>query len=279
MKKYLVLLVLLLTITGPGRSEDRLLLMAGAASAPVLQELVEAFAQKTGIGVDISIGGSGTLLSQIKLSRKGDLYFPASIDFIEKAIAENLIDAATVTPVTYLVPAICVLRGNPQGLKSLRDLGRPGLKIAIAQPESVAIGAIAVEMLENFLSREEKAAVKKNIVTYTQNVEKTANALVLRSVDGVIAWRVIEKWKPHEIESVRLPAEEIVRISYMAVAITRYSRNRAKAQKFIDFLKTDGLTFFQKAGYFTDVNEAYSYIGIEKPVGGQPYQIPGDWLE
>lgn len=279
MKKYLVLLVLLLTITGQGRAEDRLLLMAGAASAPVLEELVEAFTHKTGIGVDISIGGSGTLLSQIKLSRKGDLYFPASIDFIEKAIAENLIDAATVTPVTYLVPAICVLRGNPHGLKSLLDLGRPGLKIAIAQPESVAIGAIAVEMLENFLSREEKAAVKKNIVTYTQNVEKTANALVLRSVDAVIAWRVIEKWKPHEIEAVRLPAEEIIRISYMAVAITRYSRNRDNAKKFIDFIKSDGLAFFEKAGYFTDVKEAYSYIGIEKPVGGQPYQIPGDWLE
>lgn len=275
----LVLVLVLAFSSSSVFAEERLLFMAGAAAAPVVEELSQAFTAKTGIKVDISIGGSGMLLSQIKLGRKGDLYFPASSDFIEKARQEKLIDENTIKPVVYLVPAICVQKGNPKKIARLADLCRPGLKIAIAQPETVAIGAIAVEIIETVLNDEEKSALKKNIVAYTQNVEKTANALIMKSVDAIIGWRVLEHWKPEYIETIRPAGEEVVRISYLAVSVTRYAKNPANAQAFIDFMTSpEGLQFFKKYHYFTSAAEAMTYIDAEKPVGGPAYQVPAHWL-
>ncbi len=279
MKKTLIFFIFILLSLNVVQAQDSLLFMAGAASAPVVEELGKAFTAKTGIKVEISIGGSGMLLSQIKLGRKGDLYFPASSDFIEKAAQEGLIASETITPVVYLVPAICVQKGNPHGIKALADLGRPGVKVALAQPETVAVGGIAVENIEKTLTAEQKAALKSNIVAYTQNVEKTANALILKTVDAVIAWRVIENWNPDKIEAIHPNPEEVARISYLAVAMTRFAKNPEQAKAFIDFMvSSEGLAFFKKYNYFTTPQEARDYLGSDKPIGGSAYQVPAEWL-
>ena len=278
MKK--IFLLFFLFCASVGFTQESLLLMAGAASAPVVEELGKAFTQKTGIRVDLSIGGSGMLLSQIKLGQKGDLYLPASSDFIEKARKENLILENTITPLVYLVPAICVQKGNPRNIKSLKDLCQPGIRVAIAQPETVAIGVVAVEIIENCLNEEEKAALKKNIVAYTQNVEKTANALILNTVDAIIGWRVLEHWKPDRIETIKPPADEVIRICYLAIAVTKFAKKPETAKAFIEFMKSaEGLKFFEKFNYFTSVEAARSYIGTETPVIENEYEVPGDWIK
>jgi molybdate transport system substrate-binding protein len=260
-------------------AEERLLFMAGAAAAPVVEELAKAFEKQTGVKVDISVGGSGMLLSQIKLAKKGDVYFPGSIDFIEQANREGHIDPTTITPIVYLVPAINVQRGNPKGIKSLKDLCQPGLKVAFANPESVCLGVFATELVEQFFTPEEKQALRRNLVTYTESCEKTATAISLKAVDAVLGWSVFEHWNPELIESVKLSPEEVIRISYLAVAVTRYATNPETAAKFIEFMKSDaGLEFFRKYRYFTTPGEAVEYLGAEKPVGGKPFAVPADWM-
>jgi len=274
------ILVLCFFCTSLVQASDSLLLMSGVAAAPVIEEVAKAFTQKTGIKVEISIGSSGMLLSQIKLGRKGDLYFPASSDFIEMAGKEGLIDEKTIQKVVYLVPAICVPRGNPKNITGLADLGRPGLRIALAEPETVAIGKISVEMIEKCLTSDQKAALRKNIVTYCQNVEKTANALILNTVDAVIAWSVIEHWKPEKIQALPPEPDKLVRIAYLAIAVTRYAGKPDQAQSFVDFLTSpEGLKFFENFNYFTSPEQAFKYIGAEKPAKSENYQIPADWLK
>jgi molybdate transport system substrate-binding protein len=275
----LMAILLLFSAVIEVRATESLLFMAGAAAAPVVEELAKAFESKTGIKVEISVGGSGMLLSQIKLAKKGDVYFPGSIDFIDQAKREGQIDETTITPVVYLVPAINVQRGNPHNVKCLKDLCRPGLKVAFANPESVCLGVFATELVEQFFSPEEKAAVRKNLVTYTESCEKTATAISLKSVDAVIGWSVFENWNPELIETVKLSPEEVIRISYLAVAVTKYAKNPETAKKFIEFMQSEeGLSFFKRYKYFTTANEALEYLGAEKPVGGKPFAVPTDWM-
>lgn len=278
---FLVAAVCLAGSLNPARAaEERILFMAGAAAQPVVEPLAKAFEAATGIKVDVSIGGSGMLLSQIKLSRQGDVYFPGSIDFIDKAAKEGLIDESTVTPVVYLVPAINVQRGNPHDIASLKDLCRPGLKVAIAQPETVCLGVFAVELVERLFTPEEKRAFRANLVTYTESCEKTATAISLKTVDAVIGWSVFEHWNPELIQSVKLPPEEVVRISYLAVAVTKNSLHVEAAKKFVEFMKSpEGLEFFKKFHYFTTPGEALEYLGAERPVGGTPYEVPAEWMK
>ena len=260
-------------------AEERLLFMAGAASKPVVEELVKGFEKKTGIKVDANIGGSGMLLSQMKLSKKGDVYFPGSIDFIERAKKDGVINESTVTQIVYLVPSICVQKGNPKNIKSLKDLCKPGLKVIIAHPESVCLGVFAVELFEKLFNAEEKKAVRENILSYAESCEKTASSIALKSCDAVVGWGVFEHWNPELIETVKLDPSEIIRISYLAVATTKYAQNPKTAQQFIDYMKSpEGLEHFKKFQYFTTPEEALKYVGQAKPVGGNEYTVPPEWL-
>jgi len=213
------------------------------------------------------------------LGKKGDIYFPGSSDYMELAKKKAIVFPETEKIVVYLVPAINVRKGNPKGVKTARDLTRPGLKLAIANPEGVCVGAYAVEIIESIFSPEEKEAFRRNLINYTESCEKTATAISLNAADAVIGWRVFEHWDPERIETVPLKPSEIVRIGYIPVAVSTFTSDRPLAQKFIDFLLSEeGKSIFRKYHYFMSPDEAVAWIGQEKPVGGE-YVVPKDWIK
>lgn len=262
----------------PASADQSLLVFAGAASKPPTELVAEAFTKKTGIRVDVIFGGSGYVLSQMQLGRIGDIYFPGSSDYMELAKSKGLVLPETEKPVVYLVNAINVRKGNPKNIKTLRDLARPGLRVAIANPEGVCVGLYAIEILEKNLSSAEIAAVKANIVNYPESCEKAATSISLATVDAVIGWRVFEHWDPERIETVPLASTEIVRIGYIPVAVSSFSSKPELAQQFIDFvLSPEGQQLYRQFKYFTTLQEAVAYIGAERPVGGS-YELPESWL-
>ncbi len=259
-------------------AQDRLLVFAGSASKPATEEAAKAFEKKTGIKVDLLFGGSGYVLSQMKLSHQGDLYFPGSSDYMQIAKAQGLVDPKSERIVVYLVPAINVPKGNPKQIHSLADLAKPGIKVAIANPEGVCLGSYAVEILEKNFTPKQKVQFRKNLVGYTGSCAKTANAVALGQADAVIGWRVFHYWNPNRIETIPLKPNEIVRIGYIPIAISTFSHHTKLAQKFIDFLTSpEGQKIFAKYHYFASPKEAEAYIGTKKPVGGL-YHPPKEWL-
>ena len=111
MKKILILTLLSISFLFPQNAQSssrRLLIFAGSASKPATEEVVTAFRQKLGIPIDVTFGGSGFVLSQMKLAKKGDIYFPGSSDFMELAKREGLVIPETEKIIVYLIPAINV---------------------------------------------------------------------------------------------------------------------------------------------------------------------------
>jgi molybdate transport system substrate-binding protein len=263
----------------PGYSiGEELFVFAGAASKPPAEEVARAFEKKTGIKVNITFGGSGFVLSQMALAKKGDIYFPGSSDYMELAKKKGLIFSESEKIVAYLVPAINVRKGNPKGIKSLKDLTRPGLRVAIANPEGVCLGLYAVEIIEKNMNQAQVAAFKKNLVNYTESCEKTATAISLKAVDAIIGWGVFQHWDPGRIDTIPLKKEEIVRVGYIPIAVAKCTANRALAEKFIDFILSDeGRAIFRKYHYFARPEQAYAWIGEKKPVGGE-YNLPPGWV-
>jgi molybdate transport system substrate-binding protein len=258
---------------------EELLVFAGAASKPPTEAAARAFEKKTGVKVSVTFGGSGFVLSQMTLARKGDIYFPGSSDYMELAKKKGLVFPDSERRVVYLVPAINVQKGNPKGVRSLRDLTKPGLRVAIANPEGVCVGLYAIEIVEKNLMPDEKAAFRKNLVNYTESCEKTATAISLKAVDAVIGWRVFQYWDPERIETIPLKKEEVVRIGYIPIAISKFTANRPLAQKFIDYILSDeGRAIFKKFDYFMNPDEASAWIGEKKPVGGE-YSVPPEWID
>ena len=275
-----VILPVFLLFLGPATLHaysKSLLVFAGAASKPPTEEAARLFKETKGVDVQVTFGGSGFVLSQMKLARKGDIYFPGSSDFMEKAKKEKLVHRDTEKIITCLIPAINVQKGNPRNIRSLRDLLKPGVRLGIADPETVCVGTYAVEVVEKNLSPEERERFRKNLATTVESCEKTANIVSLKTVDAVIGWRVFQHWDPVRIETVLLRPEEIPRIGYIPAAVSVFTNDRTLAEDFIQFLSApEGQELFRKHGYLTRLEEARKYSLPGTAVGGE-YVLPGSW--
>jgi len=247
---------------------------AGAASKPATEEAAQVFEQKTGIRVLLHFGGSGKMLADMKLTRKGDIYFPGSSDFMELAKKEGLVQSQTEERLVYVIPAINVPRGNPAAILSLKDLARPGLRVGIARPDTVCVGLYAVEILEkNGMA----ALVKPNIRVHAESCERVAQLAALGMVDAVLGWSVFSNWNPDKIETIMLKPQEIPRIGYIPIALSSVCRNPVAAGQFIAFLKSDaGRAILQKWGYLVSESEAKKYALPSTPVGGV-WEMPASW--
>ena len=263
---YLLLITLLLvSAESLGAAEKRVIAFCGAASKPAMEEAADVFKKQTGIQIDLQFGGSGTMLSQMKLARRGDLYIPGSPDYMIKAEKERLIDSKTIKIIAYLIPAIGVQPGNPKNIKTLADLAKPGVKVGIGNPEAVCVGLYAIEILTQQKLLEN---VQKNIVTHAPSCAATESLIVMKKVDAVLGWDVFSKWNPGKIETVFLKSNEIPRIAYIPAAISTYSQDKENAQRFIDFLVSqEGQKIFSKWGYIIKEDEARKFAPKAK-IGG-----------
>jgi molybdate transport system substrate-binding protein len=249
-------------------------LFIGSASKPAAEDAAKEFEKLTGAKLLLHFGGSGKMLSDMKLSNRGDIYFPGSSDYMELAKREKLVIPETEKIVVYLIPAINVPKGNPKGIKTLDDLAKPGVRIGIARPDTVCVGLYAVEVLEyNNLSEK----VKPNIVTYVESCEKTAQIVGLSTVDAVIGWSVFCYWNPEKIETVLLDPEQVPRVGYIPIARSVYSKEKKLSDKFIEYVTgKEGKSMFEKWNYFVNEKEAKKYAKKGALVGGE-WKLPDKW--
>jgi molybdate transport system substrate-binding protein len=260
------------SVAGKGKT---LIAFVGSASMPATKEAAGLFEKETGIHVELHFGGSGSMLSQMILSRRGDLYFPGSPDYMAKAIERRVVQPDSVRETAYLIPAINVPRSNPKSIQGLRDLGKKGVELAIANPRSVCVGLYAVEILEKNGLRER---VKPNIKTYVESCSRAASIVALKNVDAAIGWRVFGNWNPKRIMTIALKPHEIPRIASIPIAISTFSQNQRDAQQFIDFLKSDaGKDIYRKWGYIVTEAQARRFAPNSE-IGGR-YELSPDWQE
>lgn len=269
--------------TDSSPSSNELYVFCGAASKPPIEEIIILFEHQTGSKIYATFGGSGFLLTQMRLSQKGDIYLPGSSDFMEKAKNLGVIYPETERRLMYLIPELSVPKNNPKKISSLKDLAKPGVKVGIGHPENVCLGMYAVEIIENALTEKEKKVFRSNLVNFAESCEKTANLVSFNMVDVVIGWDVFQYWDPVRIKNIRLHKNEIIRIGYIPVAVSKFTKNKVLAQQFIDFLTSpEAKRIYKKYHYLTDTSEVFEYKGADeypighKPIGGT-YQLPETW--
>ncbi len=260
-----------ISLAGYGRgASPAITVFCGAATKPAMEEAAKAFEMETGIRVYLNFGGSGAVLSQMKLSRSGDLFIPGSPDYMEKAKREGLVLPDTERILAYLIPAILVQHGNPKNIRALADLAWPGIEVGIGNPKAVCVGLYAIEILEyNGLLKD----VGKNIVTYAESCSKTAALIALGSVDAIIGWRVFSEWHPGSMDVVYLKPDQIPRLAYVPGAVSTFAKDGKSARAFLDFLVSPaGRKIFAKLGYITTESQAREFAPAAK-IGGE-YVLP-----
>lgn len=265
-------LILIIFLAIPAVAAE-LELFAGSASKPATQELARLFEADTRHKVSIYFGSSGSVLSQMKMAKRGDIYLPGSPDYMNRAKTDGVVIPETERFIAYLIPAINVQKGNPRGIKSLEDLAREDVRVSIANPSHVCVGLYAVEILEHTNLTDK---VKPRIIGYTESCAKTANLVAMNGADAILGWRVFESWNPDRIETILLKPDQTPRISYIPIAVSTFSSNPDLAKQFIEYACSEkGKETFKKWGYLSREEDARKYSSNAK-IGGD-FDLPKGW--
>lgn len=269
----ILLLVSLLACTRTGETIGYIEVFAGSASKPALDEIALQFERETGVTVRRVYGGSGSVMSSMLMSGRGDVYVPGSHDFMDKAIGHGLVDEDTIRIIAYLAPVIAVRKGNPKNIRSLDDLLRPDVSFSIGNPATVCVGLYAVEVFD---AAGIAVPLRRKVATYAENCEKTATLVSLGAVDAVIGWDAFAHWNRAGIDVIAIDRRHLKRAAYIPAAVVKTAQNRKMARRFLDFLASErGKRFYRKAGYMVtaaEVRERYGAVAT----GGR-YGLHAAW--
>lgn len=236
-------------------SKSPLFIYAGAAFRPPLEEMGRVFERKYGVPVRFNFTGSNCLLAQIILSQQGDLFLPGEEFYVRQAQKRGYVLKSEI--IGYFVPVIMVRKGNPKGIRSLKDLAKPGVKVGLGDPKACAIGEISEAILRKNKLTE---AVHKNVVLRAMTAPELANALRLGGIDACINWDAIANypWVRPAVEVIEIPPEQNV-ITANPLAILKMTKNREAAEKFLQFALSEGQRILRKHGFTTRENLSPAY--------------------
>jgi molybdate transport system substrate-binding protein len=240
------------TVTASGES---ILVFSGAGLKAPMEEIGPAFTRKYGIAVQYNYGGGGTLVSQMNLTRKGDVFMPGSTAEWKTAKSQGLVDAYQL--VAYHVPVLVVPKGNPRNISSLADFAQPGLKVALGDVNATAIGKAGAKM---FGRLNITAAVEKNVVTRTPTINELVTLMNTGQADAAIL--TLDNVDPKTMDSITIPLDQN-EVLVTPIGITTYTKNTDAAQKFADYVASDeGKAFFAKHGFPTYPDPVYANVQL-----------------
>jgi len=232
----------------PDKAKGSLYLYAGAGLRSAMEDLIHAFTARTGVAVQCDYGGSGMLISRLRLARTGDLFMPGDIWYVELAEKEGLI--ASKANVCWFVPVILVEKGNPKNLRTLADLARPGLRLGLGDPRACQVGRASEEIFAK--NKIDAAAIEKNLAFSSVTVNELGLQIVTGKLDAAIVWDAIAAQYADRADVVPIPPRQNV-FSRVTVGVLNSARDRALADEFVKFLQSDdGQSVFRKFHYRTE---------------------------
>jgi len=203
--------------------------------------------ERFGSPVQLQYGGSGTLLSNLRVANRGDLYIAADTSYIDLARQQGLLDEAI--PLARQTPVIAVAKGNPKKIAGLDDLTRDDVRLALANPEAASVGQLTKKLLEDSGHWEKVSAQTK---VFKPTVPEIANDVLLGSVDAAIVWDATVRQFPEQLEAVEVDAW-LDATQDMTVGVLKSCQRPAEALRFARYMQAPekGEQEFTARGYAT----------------------------
>jgi len=254
----LILMILLCTTITPGCIDDTqeqtpesLLVYCGAGMRKPMDEIGSLFENECGVSIHYNYAGSNALLSQMELTRKGDVYMPGATYYFDLARDKELTDYEQL--IAYHVPAIAVPIGNPAGITSLDDLAEPGVTVILGDSKAAAIGKLGDKILETNGLYD---AVEKNVIARGATVNELIVYVSMNQADASIIWEDLAV-NSEKMEIVDIPdGQNIIKI--VPIGTLTSSEQKDTAKGFVDFVASPaGKAIFEKHGFTAYPDEKY----------------------
>jgi len=219
---------------------------AGAGLKPALDPVAEVFTEKTGIKVENSYLCSAMVLTNMQLTRTGDVMVPGNQHYMDLAIEKGVIDPDSVAIAGYMIPVIAVQKGNPQNITCIEDLAKPGLKVGVGELEVLAVGKLTDKMLKELGVYED---VMKNVVMKGGSAIKLMMPLAMKNLDAEVNFMSTAKSFADKVDIIKIDPKKL-KYSVAPIGMTTYTKNKEWAQQYLDFVGSEeGRAIFAKYGF------------------------------
>jgi len=232
--------------TGETGTKTPLFAYVGANLKDPVSELAQKYEEKTGVKVEMTFHNSGTLINQLEMMKKGDIYMPGGMPYVEKAKQGGHI-AEIDGPVAYHTPVIITPKGNPANINKVQDLARPGVKLVIPDKEATAIGKTVFKTFEKLGIASE---VENNVLSYVETPAKVVATITMGQGDaGIVEYSNTSKNKD-KLDIVEIDPSVNIADEIPCTTLV-YSTQKEQARDFLDFIKKEGPAVFDKHGFKT----------------------------
>lgn len=227
--------------SSPGDLRGTVAVFAAASLKESFTTLGRAFeAAHPGTKVTFNFGGSDALAAGITSGAPADVFAAASPKTMR--IVTDAKEAAGA-PATFARNRleIAVVPGNPKGVATLEDLGKPGTKVALCA-EEVPCGAAARKALD-------AAGVKLTPVSYEQDVKSALTKVELKEVDASVVYRTDVKAAAGKVEGVEFP-ESARAVNDYPIVLLEDAPNAEAAKAFVALVRSgQGRKALGEAGF------------------------------
>jgi molybdate transport system substrate-binding protein len=178
-----------------------------------------------GTRVVLNFGPSSGLAAQIIAGAPADVFASASAQNMDQVVTAG--QATPATPFAKNAMEIAVPADNPAGVHTLADLARPGIKLALCQPE-VPCGVTSAKVFAN-------AKLTVQPVTEEVDVKAVLSKVTLGEVDAGMVYVTDVRAAGHKVRAVEIPAGLNASTSY-PIAVLTGAPNKTAGRVFTDFV-------------------------------------------
>lgn len=236
-------LALLLVACDGGASDEpagSVRVLAAASLTDAVTDAATAFEAEMGTPVEVSFGGSQTLLQQLAQGVEADVLATADEQSMQFAVDADLVADPVVFATNALV--LIVPAANPAGIERPDDIAVDGVKLVLAA-EEVPVGRYAREALTQL----DLSAALNNLVSEEEDVKGVVGKVASGEADaGIVYATDVTDELGEELTSLPLDGVQVA-IRY-PIATTPASAPIARA--FVDFLVSgDGAQILEAEGF------------------------------
>jgi molybdate transport system substrate-binding protein len=226
---------------GGGEQDATLTVLAASSLTDAFGELGKTFEERNpGVDVRQSFESSTTLLAQIRQGTPADVFASAAEEEMDAAVEDGLV-AGDPEVFVRNREVIMVPEDNPAGVRSLRDLAEPGVKLVLAE-EGVPAADYAVEILGKAAAEYGggfEEAVLSNVVSREADVRAAVNRVALGDADATFGYASDHTPDVRDrVEAIAIP-EDLNIVAAYPIAALKDARNPELAREWVDLVVSE----------------------------------------
>ena len=213
----------------------------------------KAYEQTTGCRIDYSGAFAAALGKSLLGNAKTEIFAPRVLELAQKLKAQGKM--LHFLPLCFTKYVLVTPKGNPAGIKSIQDLGKPGIKTVLSPNASPPGGEASTIILKKAGVLEQ---AQKNAVVVGDCVQSVVPDVIKRTGDvAVMELRLTKKTEfAGKMDVIEIPEEFFPpRPVSFVIGVMKFAHNKDLAEDYVKFIRSEnGQAFFEGAGFIPAIS-------------------------